>query len=60
MISKQEAKVIWQRLHRMYRHAAQDSVAVAVPEICGQAQNLKVDHVTPTPTRYGLTLHSFR
>jgi len=57
---QQEAKVIWQRLHRMQHTLhAQDSVAVAVPEICRQSQNLKVGHVTPPPTFYDLLLHSF-
>jgi len=37
---------------------AQDSVAVAVPEICNLSQKLKVDYVTP-PTPHDLLLHFF-
>jgi len=45
---RQETKVIWQRLHRMYRTHC--SVAVAVSKIFRQSQNLKAGHVTPPET----------
>jgi len=49
---QQEAKVIWQRLHRRI-HCKRRTVAVT--EIYGRSQKLKVAHVTPSRTTMWLT-----
>jgi len=50
---QQKTKVIWRRLDRMQnaQHTLhmQDSIAVAIPEICRWLKNVKVGHVTTPP-----------
>jgi len=55
---KQEAKVIWRRLHRMrYTHCTRRSVQLQPFQRYKRVKEIKVGHVTPRPTPYDLLLH---